>query len=140
MPTGETVFTVDGDGTMRRCHFVPEVLGNLYEPKWQHHPYPPHLPQRHLPLSHRLLNLPQLSQEAISSAGSSSEFGRRFDARTGDGRSSALLEEICRDPDDDTARLILADWLEERGDPRGEFIRLQCRQPAGESAIQDDGD
>src|SRR5262249_2503800 len=29
-------------------------------------------------------------------------------------------------PDDDTPRLVYADWLEERGDPRGEFIRLQC--------------
>lgn len=27
---GETVISVDGDGTVRRCHFVPEVLGNLY--------------------------------------------------------------------------------------------------------------
>jgi hypothetical protein len=24
-------------------------------------------------------------------------------------------------------RLVYADWLEERGDPRGEFIRLECR-------------
>jgi uncharacterized protein (TIGR02996 family) len=29
-------------------------------------------------------------------------------------------------PHDDTPRLIYADWLEECGDPRGEFIRLQC--------------
>jgi uncharacterized protein (TIGR02996 family) len=28
-------------------------------------------------------------------------------------------------PDDDTPRLIYADWLDERGDPRGEFIRVQ---------------
>ena len=28
--TGETVISVDGDGLVRRCHFVPEVLGNLY--------------------------------------------------------------------------------------------------------------
>ncbi len=34
----------------------------------------------------------------------------------------------CKDhPDDDTPRLIFADWLEEQGDPRGEFVRLQCQ-------------
>ncbi len=37
----------------------------------------------------------------------------------------AFLRAICTDPDDDTPRLIYADWLEERGDPRGEFIRCQ---------------
>ena len=39
----------------------------------------------------------------------------------------AFLQAIVEAPDDDTPRLIYADWLEERGDPRGEFIRLQCR-------------
>src|SRR5512139_2427892 len=29
--TGETVVSVDGEGTVRRCHFVPEILGNLYD-------------------------------------------------------------------------------------------------------------
>jgi hypothetical protein len=29
--TGDTVISVDGDGTVRRCHFVPTVLGNLYD-------------------------------------------------------------------------------------------------------------
>ncbi len=29
--TGVTVVSVDGDGTVRRCHFVPTVLGNLYD-------------------------------------------------------------------------------------------------------------
>ncbi|MGP4023691.1 STM4011 family radical SAM protein [Actinomadura sp. 3N407] len=29
--TGETAVSVDGDGTVRRCHFVPAVLGNLYD-------------------------------------------------------------------------------------------------------------
>ncbi|GAB3662977.1 hypothetical protein GCM10027589_26320 [Actinocorallia lasiicapitis] len=29
--TGEDVVSVDGDGTVRRCHFVPTVLGNLYD-------------------------------------------------------------------------------------------------------------
>ncbi len=29
--TGESVVSVDGAGEVRRCHFVPERLGNLYE-------------------------------------------------------------------------------------------------------------
>jgi hypothetical protein len=33
--TGETVVSVDGDGTVRRCHFVPEPIGNLYDGSWQ---------------------------------------------------------------------------------------------------------
>jgi uncharacterized protein (TIGR02996 family) len=37
-----------------------------------------------------------------------------------------FLQEIIASPDDDTPRLIYADWLDERGDPRGEFIRVQC--------------
>lgn len=39
----------------------------------------------------------------------------------------AFLQAILENPDDDTPRLIYADWLEERGDPRGEFIRIQCQ-------------
>lgn len=27
---GESVLAVDGDGSVRRCHFLPQVLGNLY--------------------------------------------------------------------------------------------------------------
>lgn len=38
---------------------------------------------------------------------------------------TAFLTSICENPEDDTTRLIYADWLEERGDPRGEFIRAQ---------------
>ncbi|MGH3241702.1 MAG: STM4011 family radical SAM protein [Spirillospora sp.] len=29
--TGHTVVSVDGDGIVRRCHFVPAILGNLYD-------------------------------------------------------------------------------------------------------------
>lgn len=32
--TGETSFTVDGDGNMRRCHFVDEVIGNIDDQDW----------------------------------------------------------------------------------------------------------
>lgn len=32
---GETVISVDGDGTIRRCHFIAEPIGNLYEPDFE---------------------------------------------------------------------------------------------------------
>ena len=38
-----------------------------------------------------------------------------------------LLQAIIAQPDDDFPRLAYADWLEERGDPLGEFLRNQCR-------------
>jgi uncharacterized protein (TIGR02996 family) len=39
----------------------------------------------------------------------------------------ALLAAIVADPDDDTPRLVYADWLDENGRPeRAEFIRLDC--------------
>ncbi|GLW66685.1 hypothetical protein Arub01_49290 [Actinomadura rubrobrunea] len=34
--TGHSVISVDGDGTVRRCHFVPAVLGNLYDGTFRH--------------------------------------------------------------------------------------------------------
>lgn len=38
----------------------------------------------------------------------------------------ALWQAILDDPDDDTARLVYADWLEENGEAeRGQFIRVQ---------------
>lgn len=40
-------------------------------------------------------------------------------------RGAALLAAIYDDPDDDTARSVYADYLQEKGDPRGEFIALQ---------------
>jgi uncharacterized protein (TIGR02996 family) len=39
-----------------------------------------------------------------------------------------FLPSILERPDDDIPRLVYADWLEERGDPRGAFIRLQCQR------------
>jgi uncharacterized protein (TIGR02996 family) len=37
-----------------------------------------------------------------------------------------FIQTIIANPDDDTPRLVYADWLDEQGDPRGEFIRVQC--------------
>jgi uncharacterized protein (TIGR02996 family) len=38
----------------------------------------------------------------------------------------AFLNAVLDAPDDDGPRLVYADWLEERDDPYGEFIRVQC--------------
>jgi uncharacterized protein (TIGR02996 family) len=37
-----------------------------------------------------------------------------------------FLAAIRADRDEDQPRLAFADWLEEQGDPRAEFIRTQC--------------
>jgi len=39
----------------------------------------------------------------------------------------AFLQAIIESPNEDFPRLQFADWLDERGDPRGEFIRVQMR-------------
>src|SRR5262249_9549822 len=38
-----------------------------------------------------------------------------------------FLRALWEEPADETTRLAYADWLEERGDPRGEYLRLWCR-------------
>ena len=53
---------------------------------------------------------------------------------------SAFLRAVLADPADDAPRLIYADWLDEQGDPRGEFMRVQCRLaelPPGHEAVGD---
>jgi uncharacterized protein (TIGR02996 family) len=59
--------------------------------------------------------------------------GRRYDSRTfpdfREERMAAVdpfLAAILANPDEDSPRLAYADHLERQGDPRGEFIRLQC--------------
>jgi MoaA/NifB/PqqE/SkfB family radical SAM enzyme len=38
--TGHTVVAVAGDGTARRCHFVPEPIGNIYDPDFDARLFP----------------------------------------------------------------------------------------------------
>lgn len=52
----------------------------------------------------------------------------------------ALLAAIYASPDDDAPRLVYADALLERGDPRGEFIVRQCRGDAANDLIEEHGD
>ncbi len=35
--TGESVFSVDGVGDMRRCHFIDQRIGNIYSKNWEEH-------------------------------------------------------------------------------------------------------
>jgi uncharacterized protein (TIGR02996 family) len=39
----------------------------------------------------------------------------------------AFLDAIADHPEDASVRLVFADWLEERGDPRAELMRLQAQ-------------
>jgi uncharacterized protein (TIGR02996 family) len=39
--------------------------------------------------------------------------------------TEVVLAAVLRPPDDDTQRLVYADWLKELGDPRGKLIHLQ---------------
>ena len=36
-----------------------------------------------------------------------------------------FIETLCADPNDDAARLVYADWLEEQGDTRAAFLRAE---------------
>lgn len=63
--------------------------------------------------------------ETAASAGAAAATTRRR-------RSDAeLLAEVYRAPDDDGPRLVFADVLSERGDPRGELIALQVARARG---------
>ncbi len=54
---------------------------------------------------------------------------------TGMNDGDALLAAIIANPDDDTPRLVYADWLDENGDEtRAEFIRVQCAPESDEFA------
>jgi uncharacterized protein (TIGR02996 family) len=51
----------------------------------------------------------------------------------------AFLRAITAAPEDDLPRLIYADYLDERGDPRGEFIRVQVAlsRPDAQWSVRD---
>jgi len=40
----------------------------------------------------------------------------------------SFWQAVVAAPGDEATRLVYADWLEERGDPLGEFLRLQCQE------------
>lgn len=48
-----------------------------------------------------------------------------------DDTEQAFLQRIIASPLERLPRLVYADWLDERGDERAEFLRLQCQVVAG---------
>jgi len=94
-------------------------------------------------MNHFLSSLTSLL-EGFTTSGRAARAQQRADVRA---RAAAVtrhrlqeeepfLHAIADAPDDDLPRLIFADWLEERGDPRAEFIRVQCelaRLPADDA-------
>jgi uncharacterized protein (TIGR02996 family) len=58
----------------------------------------------------------------------------REETAGGVGDEAALLQAVIDAPEDDAPRLVYADWLLERGDIRGELIRLQCQHAKDEWA------
>jgi uncharacterized protein (TIGR02996 family) len=53
-----------------------------------------------------------------------------------------FMQALCKQADDEILRLVYADWLEERGDPRGAFLSghasITSRFGAGRSANDDE--
>ncbi len=50
--------------------------------------------------------------------------------------ADAFHRTILEQPDADGPRLVFADWLEERGDPHAELIRVQCELASGVEATR----
>jgi uncharacterized protein (TIGR02996 family) len=50
---------------------------------------------------------------------------------------ASFLRQIVASPGEDVARLVYADWLEERGDPRGEYLRLHLQVEAAVRRMAD---
>ena len=48
---------------------------------------------------------------------------------------AALVADVLASPDDDTPRLVLADALMEKNDPRGELIAIQCARSEADDAV-----
>lgn len=60
---------------------------------------------------------------------------RTPDAMTSSMTASTLWQAVFASPDEDAPRLVLSDFLQEQGDPRGEFIALQVREARGQASL-----
>jgi hypothetical protein len=60
---GESSFTVDGEGMMRRCHFVDHAIGNFYDDNWFSSLQPRTCPNR---FCHCYLGISQLESETLT--------------------------------------------------------------------------
>ena len=71
--TGEVAFTVDGKGTMRRCHFVDDVIGNFDDDHWESALRPRSCPNR---FCNCFLGQSQLNTDAFAAFFGSSQLER----------------------------------------------------------------
>lgn len=67
--TGDDVLSVRGDGTVTRCHFVPEVLGNLYDGSFLERLGPKPCPNRVCDCHIGYVNLERLGLDAVFGPG-----------------------------------------------------------------------
>jgi uncharacterized protein (TIGR02996 family) len=75
---------------------------------------------------------------ARSTADLLASIGAKLDAarvHTAERTADELLAEVWRAPEDDGPRAVLADWLIERGDPRGELVSLQLARHRGRGTV-----
>lgn len=63
--TGHSVISVDGDGTIRRCHFVRSSIGNIYERNWESALALKPCPRETCGCHIGYIHLPELRQDAI---------------------------------------------------------------------------
>ncbi len=86
--TGHTVFSVDGNGDMRRCHFVREVIGNIYETGFENALRPRSCPAETCGCHIGYVHLEELGLDAVFGEG----LLERMPAVTGDvGRSAEFI-------------------------------------------------
>lgn len=62
---GETAVTIDGDGNLRRCHFVSHIIGNIYAGDWKAGLVRRACPNRSCDCYIGYVNLPRLEQESL---------------------------------------------------------------------------
>ncbi len=63
--TGQSVISVDGDGTIRRCHFVRQSIGNIYEAGWESALLPRLCPNTTCGCHIGYVHMPELRQTAV---------------------------------------------------------------------------
>jgi MoaA/NifB/PqqE/SkfB family radical SAM enzyme len=66
---GERAISVDGAGNIRRCHFVGEILGNLYAPHWRQSLQPRCCPNATCGCYIGYVNLPHLDHDRLFGPG-----------------------------------------------------------------------
>ncbi len=67
--TGETVFSVDGEGVMRRCHFVKTPIGSLYTDNWESALLPRPCPNETCGCHIGYIHLPELNLYPVFGSG-----------------------------------------------------------------------